>query len=100
MESLITFVTISLVLVSCNNQNTIAYQPTRNVEQIKPISQKGKKLIEQKYYICNSPNTSMTERLAPPMVTVKSHYMTDDITKEAFTDEKSRKTFYQPKRMA
>ncbi len=84
MKSLSIIFTISLILVSCKKQNTVAYQPASKVEQLKPIPHKGKKLMEQKCYVCHSPNASMTERLAPPMIAVKKHYISDEMPKKKF----------------
>ncbi len=40
--------------------------------------------MEQKCNVCHSPNASMTERLAPPMIAVKKHYISDEMTKNKF----------------
>lgn len=44
----------------------------------------GKKLMENQCYVCHNPTADHDGRIAPPMVAIKSHYKTDDISKEAF----------------
>lgn len=44
----------------------------------------GKKLMETYCYACHNPTTSHDDRIAPPMIAVKKHYISDDTTKEQF----------------
>lgn len=76
---------ISLLFGSCKKQHTVAYQAMDTVENAQTTSQAGKKLMEQQCYTCHSPSASMQERLAPPMIAVKKHYLSEEISKEAFT---------------
>lgn len=46
----------------------------------------GKKLMETQCYVCHNPSTGENGRIAPPMVAVKSHYKTGNITKDDFKD--------------
>ena len=47
----------------------------------------GKKLLEQKCYLCHSPTAPEKEgRIGPPMIAVKAHYSQDYDSREAFID--------------
>ena len=45
----------------------------------------GKLILEQECYICHNPKASMANSIAPPMESIKRHYIDSSITKEAFT---------------
>lgn len=47
----------------------------------------GKKLMETNCYVCHSPTASHDNRLAPPMIAIKKHYIDSNTTKEQFTQE-------------
>lgn len=47
----------------------------------------GKKLMEQKCYLCHSPEAAFEQRIAPPMVAIKSHYLKDSMSKATFSDD-------------
>jgi cytochrome c2 len=48
------------------------------------IAVKGKKLMENKCYLCHSPDASEESRVGPPMIAVKKRYLKDSETKEDF----------------
>jgi len=84
------FVYVVLILLltfasSCKNSNGKEYSiatPNDNTQQ----PPQGKKLMEQYCYLCHNPKTDHDSRIAPPMVAIKSHYLEDDMSKEAFGD--------------
>ena len=47
----------------------------------------GKQLLEAKCYVCHNPTTDHENRLAPPMIAVKTHYLNDDTTFEQFSEQ-------------
>lgn len=47
----------------------------------------GKKLMELHCYACHNPSTPHENRLAPPMIAVKKHYINEKTTKEEFIDD-------------
>ncbi len=49
-------------------------------------SHPGKIIMEQECYICHDPKTSTADRIAPPMVAIKRHYIDSYTTKEEFTE--------------
>lgn len=46
----------------------------------------GKVFMEQECYICHNPKASRAEMIAPPMETIKRHYIDSSVTKEEFTE--------------
>lgn len=47
----------------------------------------GKKLMETNCYVCHSPTASHDDRIGPPMVAIKRHYIDDETTKEQFIED-------------
>lgn len=47
----------------------------------------GFKLLEQNCFSCHSPNTSLNNRVAPPMEAIKRHYIKSSTTEEDFTSD-------------
>ena len=47
----------------------------------------GKKLMETYCNACHGMTATHDNRLAPPMIAVKRHYMTDDISREDFVEQ-------------
>tara|TARA_R110002072_G_scaffold131586_1_gene271274 strand:- start:84867 stop:85454 length:588 start_codon:yes stop_codon:yes gene_type:complete len=79
----------TFVLTACNKPVSDGYTNHAAVKEFvisKTTDHPGKKLMEQQCYVCHNPSSDHDGRIAPPMVAVKSHYMTDSITKKQFTD--------------
>ena len=78
----ILFLAILAFVVSCKEQPKKADEAvTMSTEA---LAEQGKQMMETYCYQCHNPKTSKESMLAPPMVGVKKHYMTDSITKETF----------------
>ncbi len=80
---------ISLLVFSCKNQSGSEedYSSTDpNPSDQEEIAIKGKKLMENKCYVCHSPNASQESLIAPPMVAIKARYLEDAKTKEKFIE--------------
>ncbi|MGF1555378.1 DUF3365 domain-containing protein [Paucihalobacter sp.] len=46
----------------------------------------GKKLMETNCYVCHSPTAGHDDRIGPPMIAIKQHYINEHITKEEFVE--------------
>ncbi|WP_299113929.1 c-type cytochrome [uncultured Winogradskyella sp.] len=82
MKNLIFFVVV-LFVYSCNNANKltdITQNETEDVYTVHP----GKKLMENQCYACHNPTTEHSNRIAPPMIAIKKHYINDKISKDEF----------------
>lgn len=80
------YILIFVLLVSgCKNTEKEQYQATSSKEDFsKQKEHPGKKLMETNCYLCHDPSTDHDSRIAPPMIAVKKHYLTNNITKEEF----------------
>jgi cytochrome c553 len=84
MKNLTIYLVVIVLFYSCNSKNkdTVSYATTNeNTEQSK---HPGKKLMETNCYVCHSPTASHDDRIGPPMVAVKRHYINKSTTKEEF----------------
>ncbi|APY06937.1 cytochrome c family protein [Winogradskyella sp. J14-2] len=72
----------SVFILSCNNSDKkelSAFEKSKLAN-----SHPGKKLMETNCYVCHSPTASHDDRIGPPMVAIKRHYIDDATTKEQF----------------
>lgn len=77
---------IVLLVSSCKDSND--YTSKGLVVMITSFSDHpGKKLMETNCYACHNPATKHSERLAPPMIAIKTHYKSENITKEQFISD-------------
>ncbi|MCZ4318657.1 c-type cytochrome [Aequorivita viscosa] len=85
------FVTLFLIILlgSCHNKHDGYLANAENFTFVeKEIQQKhpGKKLMENNCYSCHNPKTSEEQMMAPPMVAIKMHYISEDTSKEDFVN--------------
>ncbi|TBN00405.1 DUF3365 domain-containing protein [Hyunsoonleella flava] len=84
MKNFIFLSLVSFLIFSCNDTKKKGYA-TYDIQ--KDISQHpGKKLMETNCYICHNPTASHDNRIAPPMIAIKKHYITDTTNKSEFID--------------
>lgn len=82
MKNFILMVLFSSLIFSCNNSKNKEYSASK--EHLKAKKHIGKKLMETNCYLCHSPTASHDDRIAPPMIAIKKHYISDNTTKEEF----------------
>ncbi len=84
MKKIFLFFGFILLFVGCKNStNPISKKLViGNAEHI--ADHPGKKLMEINCYACHNPTTGHDDRIAPPMIAVKKHYISDNTTKEQF----------------
>jgi len=75
-----------IVMMSCNNSKKESYIVKNERPEIN-ITHPGKKLLETNCNICHSPTASHDERLGPPMIAIKKHYIDSETTKEDFINK-------------
>lgn len=81
--SLITILTMG----SCKQEPKTTDTQQEPVAQLATSSEEGKKLLETKCYVCHNPSVGeQGQRLAPPMVAVKAHYLDVYPNKEEFVN--------------
>ena len=67
---------------SCKKSNEVSYAKNKDVANNHP----GKKIMENKCYVCHNPTTAHEDRIAPPMIAIKKHYISQNTSKEEFID--------------
>lgn len=73
----------ALFVFSCNNtKKEIVYISTNSMEA--EGTHPGKKLMETNCYVCHNPTADHDNRVGPPMIAVKKHYLTEGVTKQEF----------------
>ncbi|MFY9242515.1 MAG: DUF3365 domain-containing protein [Polaribacter sp.] len=76
------FILVLLGFFSCKKSNEPSY--AKKIEEVR--NHPGKKLMQTKCYVCHNPTTSHDERIAPPMIAVKKHYISKNTSKEEFVN--------------
>ncbi|PTM05786.1 MAG: hypothetical protein DA407_12110 [Bacteroidetes bacterium] len=81
----LSIVLASLMFLSCKDQIHLKgdYLAANDVTQ-SSNNHPGQKLMETYCYACHNPTTSINERLAPPMVAIKKHYINANTSKDEF----------------
>lgn len=79
MKHLILILSI-LTLYSCNKSNKPSYEK----KKISSEALEGKKLMENNCYVCHNPTAKHSDRIAPPMIAIKKHYISNQTNKAAF----------------
>lgn len=85
MRQVLLIALASVLILSCNDskkQNLSAYEI-----QMQANKHPGKKLMETNCYVCHSPTAGHDDRIGPPMIAIKKHYINDETTKEEFIAE-------------
>lgn len=79
---------ITILFFSCKNQKSDKeFTTITNDSLVVSNAIEGKKLLEQKCYLCHSPSAPEKQgRVGPPMIAVKAHYLEDSTTKEEFIE--------------
>ena len=90
MKIFLTFF-MAILLASCNDTVRKEYSGmTANDDVAKAElvqNHPGKKLMENNCYVCHNPKTAEDRMIAPPMVAVKMHYISEETSKEAFIED-------------
>lgn len=73
---------VPIFILSCNNSKNMDLSAFE--KNIQANNHPGKKLMETNCYVCHSPTASHDDRIGPPMIAIKKHYINDETTKEQF----------------
>ena len=87
MYKFIILITV-LFFFSCNQSKKSDYSKknTKEVTVEKATTPSGKKLLETKCFVCHNSSTPNDERVAPPMIAIKAHYIGENTSEEEFTN--------------
>ncbi len=87
MKPLFLSLTAILLMFSCKQGPKTTETAQEPIAQITSTPEEGKKLLETKCYVCHNPSMGENQqRIAPPMVAVKAHYLDVYPSKEAFVN--------------
>lgn len=84
MNNLLLGLLMLLAFSSCSNKAKTTSVAYVDVSVVENDPHPGKQLMETYCYVCHSPTASEDDRLGPPMIAVKKHYITEDTTQEEF----------------
>ncbi|WP_179352122.1 Tll0287-like domain-containing protein [Winogradskyella vidalii] len=82
MKKLILLTLLVVFAFSCNDKKK--KDESKLEKQSLANKHPGKKLMETNCYLCHSPTASETDRIGPPMVAIKRHYISKNTTKADF----------------
>ena len=84
MKKIVLLTLLSIFIFSCNNSKNKEYSAFE--KQMEANKHPGKKLMETNCYVCHSPTASEADRIGPPMIAIKKHYINNDTSKEEFIE--------------
>lgn len=84
MKNSVILLLFLVLIFSCNNSKKNEYSAFD--KQMQANKHPGKKLMETNCYTCHSPSASERDRIGPPMIAIKRHYINDKTTKSEFID--------------
>ena len=74
------------MISSCKEDTSYSSKNSVDVSDNRLTALDGKKIMEQKCYVCHKPEAGIDQRIGPPMVAIKSHYLEDNLSKDEFSD--------------
>ena len=81
MKNVIVCMVFLTLIFSCNNSKK---EYTALEQKMEANTHPGKKLMETNCYTCHSPTASQEDRIGPPMIAIKKHYINKGTTKQQF----------------
>ena len=78
----ITILFVFAFLFSCKDSQKPSYTTTKTVSKNQEYP--GKKLMQTNCYVCHNPTATEANRIAPPMIAIKKHYINENTSKAAF----------------
>ncbi|WP_407556906.1 DUF3365 domain-containing protein [Winogradskyella sp. 4-2091] len=82
MKNSLLLLVLVVFLVSCNSNKKDPYSAAN--KEVAAKEHPGKKLMETNCNICHSPAATQQNRIGPPMIAIKRHYIDSGTTKEEF----------------
>jgi cytochrome c2 len=75
---------LGFALVICNKGPSEKKIDKTDKTKIQSKNHPGKKLMETKCYACHNPISPEDQRIGPPMIAIKKHYINENTSKEEF----------------
>lgn len=83
MKSFILLFSLSILVTGCKHQKD-PYESISATNTTMENEHPGKALMEKNCYLCHSPSADHDNRIAPPMIAIKKHYINSSTTKDEF----------------
>lgn len=83
------FLFLSILLLSCNNhkkETSIKLKKDNSIIIIAKTKPSGKKLLNTKCGLCHNNSADFNNRIAPPFIAIKAHYINEKTTKKEFVN--------------
>lgn len=74
-------------LNSCSNESKNTSETALKTEVSYETLQKGFDILESNCFTCHSAKGTQADRIAPPMIAIKKHYIDENTTKESFVND-------------
>ena len=85
---IVVFLFTLMLLTACNTNTRSEYlaiaTANGNTKSENAQEHPGKKLMENNCYVCHDPQASEDRMMAPPMIAIKKHYISEETTKAEF----------------
>lgn len=77
-----------IAFAGCNKPSKKrTYSKTPSKKEVERKNIEGKKIMETQCFLCHNASTPFNERIAPPMIEIKAHYIKEGVSKEEFTNK-------------
>lgn len=77
-----------LLLINCKEAKKPVMETEANTQAVNmEKSHPGKRILETECYVCHDPKASQEGRIAPPMASIKEHYIDERTSKAQFTKD-------------
>lgn len=86
MKKVILILILATFIMGCK-EKTDFYKTAELADSLTDEVHPGKKLMETNCYLCHGPKANQGERIGPPMIAVKKHYINTSTKKEDFIKE-------------
>ncbi|WP_225035707.1 DUF3365 domain-containing protein [Winogradskyella sp. SM1960] len=86
MKNIIGLLVLTAFLMSCNSVKKENDLYSKANKETVSKDHPGKKLMETNCYLCHSATASHDDRIGPPMIAIKRHYINSETTKAEFTE--------------
>jgi len=84
MKNFIGFLVLIITLVGCNSSHKTKDTYSSTDKSSAATEHPGKKLMEANCYVCHNPTATQADRIGPPMIAIKKHYINSETSKEDF----------------
>ena len=86
LTTILLLIVLFTTLLNCKNNSKKEKMTALKNNNVNLDISKGFELLETNCFACHSPNTTLEDRIAPPMAAIKEYYITEGITQKQFSE--------------